>query len=63
MAQASDPNSNNLVADILCVGYLGKLVDLSSEKLLVDNIKSYLDSNYSQDIRHAASISLGKIAI
>lgn len=46
----------------LCLGEYGKLVDLSTEKGLFEKIQSFFNSS-SEEVRHAASISLGKITI
>lgn len=46
----------------LCVGEFGKLVDLSKEEDLFAKMMSFFDSA-TEEVRQAASISLGKITI
>jgi len=50
------------VIGVLCLGELGKLVDLSTESNVLNIIQGLFESD-SEDVRKAASISLGNISV
>jgi cullin-associated NEDD8-dissociated protein 1 len=55
-------NTQKQIQGALCLGEFGKLVDLSKDAQIFQMIQDYFGSQNEQ-VRQAASISLGKIAI
>jgi len=62
LALAKDSAAKKQITGLLCLGEFGKLVDLSKEAEIFDLIQKYF-SNANEEVRQAASISLGKITI
>lgn len=60
LASAADVKSQ--ITGALCLGEYGKLVDLSGDKAVFALIQNYFSSE-SEEVRQAASISLGKLTI
>jgi cullin-associated NEDD8-dissociated protein 1 len=61
-ALANDSAPKKQITGLLCLGEYGKLVDLSKEAEIFNLIQKYF-SNANEEVRQAASISLGKITI
>lgn len=62
MAMSMTKQHARQVIGVLCLGELGKLVDLSTESNVLNIIQGLFESD-SEDVRKAASISLGNISV
>jgi len=62
MTLAKDQDQKRQIQGSLCLGELGKLVDMSKDADTFNLIQSYFGSQHEQ-VRQAASISMGKITI